>query len=293
MNSFKWPAETALALASRLRFIIEALESIEAKKILDIGCGTGEHLTNYLAQACPGSEIYGIDSDNETISYAKKKFCYLSNLKFSTQIPEGIKFDAIIASEVIEHVENPCDFLLFLRSKLSWKGLLIITLPNGYGCSEIMSLFETLLSLCGVLSVARRLKHLLKGNPDRSDTIGADTKAVSPHINFFSFSCICVLFNQTGFYINKYQGRMFLHNFIASMVINQSAFLSKINAKLGQILPPWLVSDWMFVLRPQDNWKAKDSPLYQRNLYERIRRYLNLKRYGLYANKEKVNEGKE
>lgn len=45
-------------------------------------------------------------------------------------------FDIIICSEVLEHIPNPKNFLLLLKSRLNSKGIIILTIPNGYGWFE-------------------------------------------------------------------------------------------------------------------------------------------------------------
>ena len=86
---------------------------------------------------------------------------------------------------------------------------------------------------------------------------------------------------ESGFEIQKYQGRMFLHNFICSFIIDQSRGLAEKNARLGASLPPALVSDWMFVLRKKKSQEFNGIKIYRRNRYERLRMFLNYKRHGL------------
>jgi 2-polyprenyl-3-methyl-5-hydroxy-6-metoxy-1,4-benzoquinol methylase len=274
-----WPRETSLALKTRLQFVHNALLRVKAKNILDMGCGTGEHLTQYVARLFPASGVYGVDSDEESIEFARKSLG-LQNLHFSVAIPEDILFDSIIASEVIEHVENPYDFLVRLRSKLGDDGVLILTVPNGYGCSELMSLTECLLYLSNTLKVLRRIKSALKPNQNSKEN-GQDTLAISPHINFFTFKRLTRLFSECGFDQVAYQGRMFLHNFIFSMLIDKSESISKINASLGKALPAFVVSDWMFILKKNKRSGFSKIKVYQRNTCEKIRQYLNNKRYDL------------
>ena len=73
---------------------------------------------------------------------------------------------------------------------------------------------------------------------------------------------------------------MLLHNFICSRVISLSETLARANAYLGRALPAPLVADWMFVLRRVAR-AAEGRPVYRRNAYERFRKNLNYRRFGL------------
>ena len=45
---------------------------------------------------------------------------------------ENIKFDAIIANGILEHVVDPQKFILKMREKLVKKGMLFINVPNEF-----------------------------------------------------------------------------------------------------------------------------------------------------------------
>ena len=281
LGQYIWPDETAAALKTRLTFIWNKLKIEKPTSILDIGCGTGEHLTSYLAMLFPGVVILGVDTDKASIDLASNKYNHLKNLTFSTGLPPNRVFDAIIASEVLEHVDNPYQFLLSIRSVLKDGGMLIVTVPNGYGCSEIMSLTEVLLNLTGVITALKKLRRRMKGRHEVIEVPLRDTMAISPHVNFFSFQRVRSLFKYTGFELQSYRGRMLLHNFICSRVIDKSERLADWNARMGAIVPATLVSDWMFTLKKIPHFYENAPLIYQRNFYERVKRYLNNRRYGL------------
>jgi len=79
--------------------------------ILDIGCHSG-----YLSflSAKKAKKVTGIDINSKNISLAKSKY-HLSNLEFinadATEYPFKEKFDKIILSNVLEHIENRIEFL--------------------------------------------------------------------------------------------------------------------------------------------------------------------------------------
>jgi len=79
--------------------------------VLDIGCGNGA-LTYDLKTKC--TFVYAIDQNPTNISIAKQKY-YCNGIKYlcgdATSYNFDIKFDAIILSNVLEHITNRVEFL--------------------------------------------------------------------------------------------------------------------------------------------------------------------------------------
>lgn len=273
------PPETSLSLGARLEFVSQALASRPVANVLDIGCGTGEYLTAPLSERFPQARFWAVDSDASSIAYASKRFASLPNITWSSSIPADMRFDAIIASEVLEHVDDPIRMLDDLRRLMTPDSILVVTLPNGYGCHEIMSTLEASLQVSGIIPT---LKKLLRRKPAPSHTGGTqDTLAVSPHINFLSHSRALAIFEDRGLSKHAYRGRMFLFNFIASMIIDRSPRLVRWNMRMGQRLPAALVADWMFVLKRQPADPACPPPPYRRTAYERMKLRLNCRRWNV------------
>ena len=176
--------EDAYGRAKRQGFVEAVIRAVNPRAVLDFGCGTGTQLTRPLAQAFPHVSFLGIDSDAVTIEWARKQ-PPLPNLVYATEDAGGVEpYDVIIASEVLEHVEAPNLLLHDFHSRLANEGRLVVTVPNGHGPFETMSLVEHVLTLSGVLPVLRRMKHSIFGKPN-FDSTEALTLAISPHINFF------------------------------------------------------------------------------------------------------------
>lgn len=98
-------------------------------KILEVGCGYG-YLSYALHKA--GHKVTAIDIATGAINFAKQNFgdyFHKTNLKeFSQQITE--KYDLIIATEVIEHLEDPNDFIATSAKLLTPKGCILLTTPD-------------------------------------------------------------------------------------------------------------------------------------------------------------------
>lgn len=268
--------ENSYGIAKRLDFIAGVIAARRPAHVLDVGCGTGANLTAPLARRFAEVEFVGVDSDADSIAFAEREHGG-ANVHFLVEDDAWDlgSFDLIVASEVIEHVEDPDAFLGFLRSHLAPEGRLVLTLPNGWGPFEFASLFETLLHLSGIHAVLRSLKHRLRGRPAGAQA--ADTLAISPHINFFAYRQISALLANSGFTVRDYRPRTWLCGFGFDQLI-KSPKLVTLNTVLVDRLPPQMASAWMFVLAPMG---AAGAPIYHRGAYARFRRYLNEKRWHL------------
>lgn len=105
------------------------------KKILDVGCATGEYckkLNNL------GFESTGIDINSEYVAEAKTNGveAYCMDAK-STEFPDN-SFDTVLLFEVLEHIGDPQDVLIEAR-RVARKNILI-TVPDCTAASKLRSL---------------------------------------------------------------------------------------------------------------------------------------------------------
>lgn len=268
--------EDIYGISKRLDFVVNVVTERHAKRVLDVGCGTGANLTALLARHLPDTQFVAIDSDTASIACATQEN-QSANARYlleSAAVDLGT-FDVVIASEVIEHVEDPDAFLDSLRGLLAPNGRLVLTLPNGLGPFELVSFVETVAHLTGVYRVLRTIKRLIR--PGKAGPVAAGTLAVSPHINFFSYRQIQAVLAAGGFRILAYRPRTFLCGFVFDQLMRSRRAIDW-NARISDRLPPQLASAWMFLLAPDS--RLGDAA-YKRSSYARLRRYLNEKRWGL------------
>ncbi len=128
-----------IADIKRLGFIEDVLvNSIPSNgKVLDVGCGNGL-ISRSLGKF--GFFVHGIDVSEKAIDTAKK-LNLLDNVKFDVLSAEELrasseKYDAVICSEVLEHLQDPTALVSVLYQLLKEEGKLIVTVPNGYGPRE-------------------------------------------------------------------------------------------------------------------------------------------------------------
>lgn len=136
--------ENFYGILKRLDYVEKVINEYAPESVLDVGCGTGELLTKPLAESFPDRVFVGVDDDNSSIEFARGGSSF-ENLTFlyPGELETSARFDLIIASEVIEHVERPEHLLLEAARRLKPSGKMIITLPNGYGPFEATSFFDT------------------------------------------------------------------------------------------------------------------------------------------------------
>lgn len=100
----------------------------ESARILEIGSGLG-YLTYALNKE--GYHTVGIDISPEAVAQAKQRYGDFFNVKNLFNLAnETERYDCIVMMDVIEHVENPVDFVEAAIAILKPGGNLLITTPN-------------------------------------------------------------------------------------------------------------------------------------------------------------------
>jgi SAM-dependent methyltransferase len=116
----------------RRRWIARALATTGASSVLDVGCGTGE-LLRLLRRAVPGVKRWaGADVSAKTIATNARHdpgaTYHVLDIE-RTALRE--RFDALVCTEVIEHLTQPRDALVNMRLMLRPGGRLVLTCPTG------------------------------------------------------------------------------------------------------------------------------------------------------------------
>ncbi len=122
-----------MSLKRRARRIIEEINPKEGEKILDLGCGTGYYL--FLLSSLPVNlDLTGLDHDKKALDEAKAT---LDNRKIKFVLGDSHilpfkdnSFDKVVASEVLEHLENDERALREIFRILKPNGIVVISAPS-------------------------------------------------------------------------------------------------------------------------------------------------------------------
>lgn len=164
--------------------LLKMLDKNKNQCILDLGCGNG-YLVNHLISL--GYNAYGTDASEQGIAIARQanpERFFVQDLS-TGQLPselQGLQFDTIISTEVIEHLYDPEGFIDFCKRALSKNGELILSTPyHGY------------------------LKNLLLSLANKWDT-HMSPLWLGGHIKMWSKQTLGILLKNKGFTVTRFEG---------------------------------------------------------------------------------------
>jgi trans-aconitate methyltransferase len=102
------------------------LRPCPARRILDVGCGTG----GMFPLLSRFGEVQGAESSADARARAQRRFpgVRVSACELPSALPEG-QWDLVTAFDVIEHVDEAVQSLRTMRSRLQPDGQLVVTVP--------------------------------------------------------------------------------------------------------------------------------------------------------------------
>jgi 2-polyprenyl-3-methyl-5-hydroxy-6-metoxy-1,4-benzoquinol methylase len=114
--------------------VMAVCQKLSVKRILDVGCGNGA-MCGALADA--GFEMVGCEPDDEGIAFATKRYPAIRFHQIGIyDDPSTLgekEFDAVVSTEVIEHLMHPKFLPRFASQVLRPGGHLIVSTPyHGY-----------------------------------------------------------------------------------------------------------------------------------------------------------------
>ncbi len=128
--------------------IAEAFDVVDTSRVrrfLDVGCNYGFALD--LGRFAHGWDVLGVEPSLAGIRGAPELGLDIRAEYLSAESAIGSDFDLILASEVVEHVPEPVEFLQALRDRLSGRGVILLTTPAAEIVAEGESEDEILAAL--------------------------------------------------------------------------------------------------------------------------------------------------
>lgn len=214
--------------------------------ILEVGCGTGYMITYPLLRM--GYDVTGVDIDEPSIRLGRKFLRQQgldpSVIRATDLWNVGSQFDAIILSEVLEHVHTEEYGPLFgaVKERLKPGGQLLVTVPNGYGWFEMESFLWNRLGLGPLLErtriapVVHDLKNALLGRPTTDQM--PSTLAESPHVQRFTAYSIQRLLARHGFEPQSVRGSVLVAGPLSSLLFSGVRWIMAMNKTLGRMATP-------------------------------------------------------
>jgi SAM-dependent methyltransferase len=238
--------ETVYSHRKRLTWMLARLP--RGGCIVEFGCGTGIMLTVPLNQE--GYRVTGLDRDRNSIDMGRRLAVELGLTRdvLRNDTLSGVEspVDAIIASEVLEHIPGPdLDGVLSdFAGHLDPGGRLLITVPNGFGWYEMESwvwkrtglgalitgsLFER-----GVRYVKMRISgyshdQLVEPYPSSLDS--------SPHVQRFTLTSVIRRVEAHGFVACSYTGSGLVAGQLSNLLWTGLDPATRFNNWLGSLLP--------------------------------------------------------
>jgi 2-polyprenyl-3-methyl-5-hydroxy-6-metoxy-1,4-benzoquinol methylase len=154
---------------------------LDAHSLLELGCGEGG--LGALVKQRQKCRVVGIEIDHEASAIARKKIddVYTGDVRHIIEILHE-KFDCVVASEIVEHVDDPWSLLSELREVTSPGGALVISIPNLANASVVGDLIAGRFDYTYVgLACAGHLRFFTRASiEDLLDICGWKLEAIVP-----------------------------------------------------------------------------------------------------------------
>lgn len=243
------PEENVYGHTKKLRFILGTIAALKERlgrppRVLDFGCGNGEAVSRFIIAA--ECEYCGVDSHLPSLEHARRRFGG-PTAQFITEIPPNATFDVLVYSDFLEHILNPAEILTAHTRLLAPGGLVVGSVPNGYGPYEIEQRIDRWLQLSRIIGIVLRWRRrlLLRATRHSNDP---PYNQQSGHVYFFTCASLAACAATAGLRIVKWQNGALLGANLSGLVVGRSRHLREWNIRIADFMPAWAVSTWYFVL---------------------------------------------
>jgi len=269
--------ETVYGILKRLRFFISHIETERKRRllnqgqvrVLDVGCGTGVNVTIPLARM--GYSIVGVDPDESSIARARELSSDLRNVEFicgrleHQTFPEP--FHVVICSEVLEHLEDPAELLDQIATNLYDKGLLLLSVPNGFGYFEIESVLWRFIVANWKLKQALYsmeyrfwkkfgtpdllARRSMEYEPKRYSLTQSTLSVDQSHFQSFTLYRILRLLLDQRFTVLERRNTTLLAGNLIGLLVRELDFFLRLNSEIAEKLPAFAATGWLIAARTE------------------------------------------
>jgi 2-polyprenyl-3-methyl-5-hydroxy-6-metoxy-1,4-benzoquinol methylase len=234
----------------KLDYLFDLVRRLQAGKetlnVLDVGCGNGP-LTFPVASL--GCRVVGVDVNEASIAAARQAG-RTANASFEvipgSEFDLGRQFDLIVCSEVLEHLDAPQPLVDTMARHLAADGVLMITVPNGYGPREVLGRIEIFLRRrLGLGRVIESLRRLF-GMVDAATKCAVHTSnPYQDHVQKYTIRQLKRLFSRAGLRLEEVRNNIF----ILGVVFGKSRAVDRFDCRLADLLPKFAARGWYLLCR--------------------------------------------
>jgi 2-polyprenyl-3-methyl-5-hydroxy-6-metoxy-1,4-benzoquinol methylase len=232
----------------RLDFIQNSLNKLGNRKlkVLDVCCGNG-NISRYIGSK--GHHVLGIDISEATINKAVS-LTNMPNVRFKNIAAEELIaasefFDLVICSEVIEHLDTPSTVVQALSVLINKNGILIVTVPNGFGPRELFITKPLQWMKSKAPFVYGAVNSFKKALGFSGATVQSDAENLT-HVQFFTKRSLISLISQNGLKLVQFRPSNFIEGvFPYSLLAKRSNKLQSLDCWMADQLPDQMASGFM------------------------------------------------
>ncbi len=236
----------------KLAVIMDTLGQVKTRgtlRVLDMGCGNG---SISLPVASLGHEVVGVDVNEAAIEEARRRnnFIFARFEKCTGQaLPALDPFDCAICSEVLEHLDDPAAMVRTLAAALKPDGVLIVTIPNGYGPRECLGRTERALRRYRWVNWSiDRIRTFLRMRTENEKHLMHTANPDQEHVQRFTPRTIRVHLENGGFAVERWIPSFWFLSLFGSAK-NGIGFLAELDSWLAEHLPLAFASGWYLICR--------------------------------------------
>lgn len=237
------PGQDNFAHSGRVEWMLGHIPP--AARVAEVGCGTGWGVTLPLSLA--GRNVVGLDLDEASIAYGRGVFRRegVDEARLMAEDLSGVpgELDLCIASELLEHLADPEleQMLMTVRAKLRPGGVVLVTVPNGYGWYELEAMLwrrtglGRLIRKSGLGFVIRRLRRPFVDGATWSDV--PNTLSGCPHVQRFTLRTLVQKLGAAGFETIDARGSVMFCGPFSELIFAGARSAQRLNERLAVRFP--------------------------------------------------------